>query len=258
MAVAWSGDMTGMNRVCIITGGSRGIGAACARLAAKAGYAVCFSYISNPDAASAVVADIEKAGMPAKAIRADVAHEEDILALFDAAAEMGTLKGLINNAGIVAEAQDVADYTRERLEKMVAINLVGAILCAREAVRRMSTKRGGDGGSIVNLSSAAAYLAAPSQYVDYAATKAAIDTFTKGLALEVADEGIRVNAVRPGLIETDIHASGGQPDRVEKLQHLVPMKRGGTADEVARGILWLMSEEASYVTGDSMNITGGR
>ena len=171
---------------------------------------------------------------------------------------MGDITCFINNAGIVDHSQRVEDYTAERVQKMVDVNLVGSILCAREAVKRMSTRHGGKGGSIVNLSSAAALLASPNQYVDYAATKAAIDTFTKGLALEVAEDGIRVNAVRPGLIDTDIHASGGIPDRVKQLEHLVPMKRGGSAEEVAKAIIWLASEDASYVTGDSLNVTGGR
>ena len=247
-----------MPDVCVITGGSRGIGAACAKRAAEAGYAVCFSFVSNRDAALALVSEIEASGGVAKAVQGDVASESDVIGLFEEAAEMGTVSGLINNAGIVDRSQRVEDYTLERLERMFAVNVIGSILCAREAVKRMSTKHGGKGGAIVNISSAAAYIASPNQYVDYAASKAAIDTFTKGLALEVADEGIRVNAVRPGLIYTDIHASGGEPGRVERLEHMVPMKRGGTADEIATAVLWLMSDGASYVTGDSINVTGGR
>ena len=247
-----------MAGVCIITGGSRGIGAACVEQAAKAGYDVCFSYISNSSAAQESLASAEAFGRKVKAIKSDVSVEADVLALFSAADEIGNVTALINNAGKVDFSERVEDYSFERLEKMFAVNVIGSILCAREAVKRMSTKNGGKGGSIVNLSSAAAYLGSPNQYVDYAASKAAIDTFTKGLALEVAEEGIRVNAVRPGLIETELHASGGEPGRVEKLQHMVPMKRGGTADEIANAVLWLMSDSASYVTGDCINVTGGR
>ena len=247
-----------MENVCIITGGSRGIGAACVHRAVEAGYDVCFSYVSNADAAQKVVVDVEAAGGKAIAVQSDVASEADILKLFEAADAMGTVTGLINNAGIVARTDRVENYTYERLERMYGVNVIGSIICAREAVKRMSTNHGGKGGSIVNLSSAAAYLGSPNQYVDYAASKAAIDTFTKGLALEVADEGIRVNAVRPGLIDTDIHESGGETDRVKRLEHMVPMKRGGSADEIAKAVLWLMSDGASYVTGDSINVTGGR
>ncbi len=247
-----------MDDVYIITGGSRGIGAACARLAAEDGFTVCFSYASNAEAAQNVVSEIEENGGKAVAVQSDVAEEQDILKLFEAADSLGTLKCLINNAGVVDKSERVEDYSFERLERMYRVNVIGSFLCAREAVKRMSTRHGGKGGSIVNLSSAAAYIGSPNQYVDYAASKAAIDTFTKGLALEVADEGIRVNAVRPGLIYTDIHASGGEPGRVEKLEHMVPMKRGGSAEEVAKGIIWLASDDASYVTGDSLNVTGGR
>ena len=247
-----------MSEVYIITGGSRGIGAACARLAAKDGFTVCFSYVSNAEAAQSVVSEIEEMGGKALAVQSDVAEEQDILKLFEAADSLGTLKCLINNAGVVDKTERVENYSFERLERMYRVNVIGSFLCAREAVKRMSTKHGGSGGSIVNLSSAAAYIGSPNQYVDYAASKAAIDTFTKGLALEVADEGIRVNAVRPGLIYTELHASGGEPGRVEKLEHMVPMKRGGSAEEVAKGIIWLASDNASYVTGDSLNVTGGR
>lgn len=247
-----------MNDVCIITGGSRGIGAACAKLAAEAGYVVCFSYISNSEAAETVVSEIINSGGKANAVQADVANEEDILHLFAEAEKLGKIKSLINNAGIVGMTDRVENYTVERLQRMYAVNVIGSILCAREAVKRMSTKHGGEGGTIVNLSSAAAYLASPNQYVDYASSKAAIDTFTKGLALEVADEGIRVNAIRPGLIDTELHESGGEIDRVKRLEHMVPMKRGGSAMEVAKAIIWLTSDDASYVTGDSINVTGGR
>jgi len=247
-----------MTEVCVITGGSRGIGAVCAQLVSEAGFTVCFSYVSNSAAAERVVADIETAGGSAKAIKADVAKEDDILNLFAEAEKLGTIKSLINNAGVVDMTERVENYTFERLQRMYGVNVIGSILCAREAVKRMSTKHGGKGGTIVNLSSAAAYLGSPNQYVDYAASKAAIDTFTKGLALEVADEGIRVNAIRPGLIDTDLHESGGEIDRVKQLEHMVPMKRGGSAMEVAKAIIWLTSDDASYVTGDSINVTGGR
>jgi len=247
-----------MTDVCIITGGSRGIGAACVKRAIEAGYTVCFSYVSNEDAARKVVVEVEAADGTAQAVKSDVASEADVLKLFETADGMGDVTGLINNAGIVALTDRVENYTFERLQRMYGVNVIGSIVCAREAVKRMSTKHGGKGGSIVNLSSAAAYLASPNQYVDYAASKAAIDIFTKGLALEVADEGIRVNAIRPGLIDTDLHESGGEIDRVKRLEHMVPMKRGGSADEIAKAVLWLMSDGASYVTGDSINVTGGR
>ena len=247
-----------MTDVCIVTGGSRGIGAACAKKAANAGFAVCFSYVSNKAAADSVIAEIIDAGGIAKAVKADVARESDILDLFNKADELGNLKVLVNNAGKVDLTERVENYTAERLERMFSVNVIGTILCAREAIKRMSTNHGGSGGSIINISSAASYLASPNQYVDYAASKAAVDTFTKGLALEVADEGIRVNAVRPGLIYTDLHASGGEPGRVEKLEHMVPMKRGGSPDEIANAVLFLMSDDASYITGDCLNVTGGR
>ena len=210
------------------------------------------------NAAKQVVSEIESAGHIAKAVQGDVASEADVLKLFEAARSMGTITGLVNNAGKVDLTQRVEDYSFERVERIFAVNVVGSIMCAREAIRHMSTKHGGKGGNIVNISSAGAYLAAPNQYVDYASSKAAIDTFTKGLALEVADEGIRVNAVRPGLIYTDLHESGGEIDRVNRLKHMVPMKRGGSADEVAKAVIWLMSDGASYVTADCLNVTGGR
>ena len=244
--------------VCIITGGSRGIGAACVRQAAKAGYKICFSYVANERAAKETVSAVEEDGGSAIAVQADIGNEADIVRLFEAADALGPLAALINNAGKVDVTARVEDYSCERLERMFSVNVIGSILCSREAVKRMSTKHGGKGGSIVNISSAASYLASPGQYVDYAASKAAIDTFTKGLALEVADDDIRVNAVRPGLIYTDLHASGGEPGRVERLEHMVPMKRGGTPDEIATAVLWLMSDNASYVTGDCLNVTGGR
>lgn len=250
--------MNSDRKTVLITGGSRGIGAACAKMIAEQGYAVCLSYVSNEAAALGIVSDIETKGGVAKAVRADVGEEADILRLFEAVDDMGTLTGLINNAGHVGQSDRVENITAERLSRMFSVHLSGSFLCAREAIKRMSTKHGGKGGAIVNLSSAAAFLGSPNMYVDYAAAKAGVDIFTKGLALEVAGEGIRVNAIRPGLIDTEIHASGGEPDRIERLGHTVPMGRAGSADEVAKAILWLLSEEASYVTGDCLNVTGGR
>ena len=247
-----------MPDVVVITGGSRGIGAACAVLAAKAGYDVCLNYLSNAKAADAVVAQIEAAGRTARAVAGDVGSNEDVIALFEAADGMGTLKGLINNAGVLDVRSRIDEMTPERLERIMRTNILGSFFCAREAVNRMSTKKGGTGGAIVNLSSIAALLGAPSQYADYAASKGAIDTFTRGLALEVAEEGIRVNGVRPGIIDTEIHASGGEPDRARKLRDIIPMKREGSAQEVAEVILWLMSGKASYVTGATLDVSGGR
>nr|WP_255429190.1 SDR family oxidoreductase [Ramlibacter albus] len=243
----------------LVTGASRGIGAATARLAAKHGYAVAVNYTSNEAAAAQVVRDIEAAGSRAFAVRADVASEADILAMFEQVDKrLGRLTALVNNAGVVDITQRVDEMSAARLKRMFDINVIGSILCAREAVRRMSTRHGGPGGAIVNVSSAASRLGSPGQYVDYAAAKGAIDAFTLGLAKEVAAEGIRVNAVRPGLIETDIHASGGIPDRVEKLKHHVPMQRGGSAEEVAQAILWLLSPQASYTTMSLVEVSGGR
>lgn len=247
-----------MPDVVVITGGSRGIGAACAVLAAEAGYDVCLNYLSNAKAADAVVAQIEAAGGTARAVAGDVGSNEDVIALFEAADGMGTLKGLINNAGVLDVRSRIDEMAPERLERIMRTNILGSFFCAREAVNRMSTKKGGAGGAIVNLSSIAALLGAPAQYADYAASKGAIDTFTKGLALEVAEEGIRVNGVRPGIIDTEIHASGGEPDRARKLRDIIPMKREGSAQEVAEAILWLMSGKASYVTGATLDVSGGR
>jgi len=248
-----------MSEVMIVTGGSRGIGAATARIAAARGYDVCVNYRQNAAAAASVVADIEKAGGRAIAVAGDMSSEKDVVNLFETSdAQLGPLKVLINNAGIVGAQSRVEDYTLERLQQMFAINITGAFLCAREAVRRMSTRNGGTGGAIVNVSSAAARLGAPNEYVDYAASKGAMDSMTIGLSKEVAAEGIRVNAVRPGLIYTDIHASGGEPGRVERLKEGVPMQRGGEADEVARVILWLASNESSYTTGSLVECSGGR
>lgn len=247
-----------MNSVAVVTGGSRGIGRAAALGAAKRGYKVVVGYASNEAAARDVVSTIEASNGKAIAVKCDVGVEADIVNLFKAADEFGKLGALVNNAGIVDKTARVDEMSADRLVRMMNVNIVGSILCAREAVKRMSTKHGGAGGVIVNLSSVAATLGSPGLYVDYAASKGAIDTFTVGLAREVSDEGIRVNAIRPGLIDTDIHASGGEPGRAQKLAHTVPMKRVGTADEVANAVVWLMSDEASYVTGTIFDVSGGR
>jgi len=248
-----------VDKVLLITGASRGIGAATARLAARQGYSVCVNYRRDGAAADAVVKDIEARGGRAAAVAADVADEEDVVRLFETCDRtLGPLTGLVNNAGILETQMRLETMTAARLTRVLAINVIGAFLCAREAVRRMSTRHGGRGGAIVNLSSAAARLGSPGEYVDYAASKGAIDTMTVGLAQEVAEEGIRVNAVRAGFIYTEMHASGGEPDRVDRVKAFVPMKRGGTADEVARAIVWLLSDEASYTTGSFIDVTGGR
>jgi NAD(P)-dependent dehydrogenase (short-subunit alcohol dehydrogenase family) len=248
-----------MNRVLLVTGGSRGIGAACARLAARQGWDVAVNYSRDAAAATAVVQQVQAEGRRALALQADVADEAQVLAMFAAVdAQLGPLAGLVNNAGVVDMAQRVDEMSLARLQRMFGINVIGSMLCAREAVRRMSTRHGGAGGAIVNLSSAAARLGSPGQYVDYAAAKGAIDSFTLGLAREVGAEGVRVNAVRPGLIETDIHASGGQPDRARQLAPQVPMQRTGSADEVAAAVVWLLSDAASYTTGAVLDVTGGR
>ena len=247
-----------MDQVLLITGGSRGIGAATALLAARRGHAVAVNYTRDSLAADEVVRSIRAAGGTAITVQADVGDEAQVMAMFEKVdAKLGRLTGLVNNAGVVDLPARVDEMTVPRLERMLRINVIGSFLCAREAVRRMSTRYGGSGGAIVNLSSAAARLGSPGQYVDYAASKGAIDTFTLGLAKEVADEGIRVNALRPGLIDTDIHASGGIPDRVAQLAPTVPMKRTGTADECANAIVWLLAE-ASYTTGSVIDVTGGR
>ncbi len=246
------------DRVVIVTGGSRGIGRATAIAAAARGFRVCLSYASNEAAAQNVVAAIAAGGGSALAVQCDVGLESDILRLFKAADGFGVLGALVNNAGMVGATARLDEISAERIARMMAVNVTGSLLCAREAVKRMSTRHGGQGGVIVNVSSAAARLGAANTYVDYAASKGAIDTFTIGLGHEVAGEGIRVAAIRPGLIDTELHASGGDPDRAHRLSHLVPMHRVGSADEVANAIVWLLSDDASYVTSTIFDVSGGR
>ncbi|MBN9222823.1 MAG: SDR family oxidoreductase [Mesorhizobium sp.] len=251
--------MSTARKVLLVTGGSRGIGAAICRLGAKAGYRLGINYAANKAAADALVADIKADGGEAIAVRGDVGKETDIVAMFGAVDRAyGRLDAFVNNAGIVDVKARVDEMDVARLERMMRINVIGSFLCAREAVKRMSTRHGGKGGAIVNISSAAAMIGSPGEYVDYAASKGAIDTFTIGLARELALEGIRVNAVRPGIIDTEIHASGGQPDRIDRFRDLLPMKRAGTADEVAGAVLYLLSDAASYTTGAILNVSGGR
>ncbi|MBP2443366.1 SDR family oxidoreductase [Rhizobium leguminosarum] len=246
-------------RVVLVTGGSRGIGAAVSRLAARQGWRVAVNYASNRKAADAVVAAIAEGGGEAVAIAGDVGRAADIVAMFAAVdRHFGRLDGLVNNAGVVDYPQRVDEMAAERIERMMRINVTGSMLCAAEAVRRMSSRHGGQGGAIVNVSSMAAILGSPTQYVDYAASKGAIDTFTVGLSREVATEGIRVNAIRPGVIETDLHASGGLPDRAREMAPSIPMQRSGTPEEVADAILYLLSPSASYITGAILNVSGGR
>lgn len=245
--------------VLMITGGGRGIGAATARLAARRGYAVCVNFLRNRAAADGVAQEIRDDGGRAIALAGDVAVEKDVVDLFqECDRALGPLTALVNNAGIVERQSRVEAMDAGRLQRMFATNVVGAFLCAREAIRRMSTKHGGKGGAIVNISSGAARLGSPGEYVDYAASKGAIDTMTLGLAKELAEDGIRVNCVRPGFVHTDIHASGGEPNRIERLRDSIPMKRGGDPEEVARAVLWLLSDEASYSTGAILDVTGGR
>ena len=246
-------------KVLLVTGGGRGIGAAAARLAAQQGWTVAVNYTANSLAADEVVRQIRASDGNAMAVQADVAIEAQVMTMFERIdAKFGPITGLVNNAGVVDVSARLDEMDMARWRRMFDINVMGTLLCAREAVRRMSTRHGGSGGAIVNVSSAASRLGSPGQYVDYAAAKGAIDAFTIGLAKEVAGEGIRVNAVRPGLIETEIHASGGLPNRVNELKHQVPMQRGGTADEVAQAIVWLLSDAASYTTMSLLDVSGGR
>lgn len=248
-----------MDRVLLVTGGSRGIGAATARLAARQGWRVAVNYAGRADAAGDVVSAIRAEGGDAEAFQADVADEAQVMAMFAAIdARFGRLDGLVNNAGVVDVSARLEDMSVARWRRMFDINVIGTLLCAREAIKRMRPALGGHGGAMVNVSSAASRLGSGGQYVDYAASKGAIDSLTIGLARELAEDNIRVNAVRPGLIETEIHASGGLPDRVNDLKHLVPMKRGGTADEVAEAIVWLLSDAASYTTMSLLDVSGGR
>lgn len=253
MAGAHAGD-----QVMLITGGSRGIGAATAVLAATQGYTVCLSYVRARSAAEGIVAAVADQGGRALAVRADVSEPDDVSALFEAAASMGRVTSVVNNAGILFPQGRVEDVDAERLRRLLDVNVVGAFLVAREAVLRMSTAQGGAGGSIVNVSSRAAVLGAAGEYVDYAASKAALDALTIGLSGEVAPFGVRVNGVRPGFIRTDIHASGGEPGRPDRLAPAIPLRRAGEPDEVARAICWLASDEASYVTGTFIDVGGGR
>ena len=248
-----------MNKVILITGSSRGIGAATARLAAERGYAVCVNYLANQSAAQAVVAEITAKGGSAIAVQADVSQEADVVGLFAAVdRQLGALSALVNNAGTLETQMRVDEMDAARINRLLTTNVTSYFLCAREAVRRMSTRYGGNGGAIVNVSSVASRLGSAGEYVDYAASKGAVDTLTIGLSREVATEGIRVNAVRPGFIYTDIHALGGEPGRVDRVKAVVPMQRGGHPIEVAQAILWLLSDEASYATGTFIDLAGGK
>ncbi|HKU70539.1 MAG TPA: SDR family oxidoreductase [Burkholderiales bacterium] len=248
-----------MNKVVLITGGGRGIGAATARLAAQRGYSVAINYVHNRAAADGVVADIERDGGRAIAIAADVSSETEVVRMFETVdRSLGTVTALVNNAGTLEKQMRLDQMDAPRWSRALAVNVIGSFLCAREAVRRMSTRYGGKGGAIVNVSSGAARLGSPNEYVDYAACKGAVDTMTIGLAKEVAEEGIRVNAVRPGYVYTEFHALGGEPGRVDRIKQSLPMKRGGQPEEVAHAIVWLLSDEASFSTGIFIDVTGGR
>lgn len=252
-------DASGHSQVLLVTGGSRGIGAATALLGARRGYSVCVNYLRRRQEAEDVIRAIQQEKGRAIAVQADVSSEADAVRLFETVdRELGRVSALVNNAATIERQMRLDAMDPGRLQRIFATNVIGAFLCCREAVRRMSTQHGGRGGAIVNLSSAAARLGSPGEYIDYAASKGAVDTLTLGLAKEVAGEGIRVNAVRPGLIHTDLHASSGEPERVDRLTALVPMKRGGQPEEVAAAILWLLSGEASYVTGSILDVAGGR
>ena len=248
-----------MDEVLIITGASRGIGAATARIAGRSGYVVCVNYLKNKAAAKQIVEEINADVGRALAVGADISREEEVVKLFCTVDDkLGKISALVNNAGILETQMRIEDMNAARLNRVFLTNVIGSFLCAREAVKRMSTKNGGKGGAIVNVSSAAARLGSAGEYVDYAASKGAVDTFTRGLAQEVAEEGIRVNGVRPGVIDTDIHSSGGEPGRVERVKASIPMKRGGSAEEVAKAIMWLLSSESSYTTGSLLEVSGGR
>jgi NAD(P)-dependent dehydrogenase (short-subunit alcohol dehydrogenase family) len=263
MGVARSATVTDtqekiMSKVMLVTGGSRGIGAAVAKLAARRGYAVGVNYRTHSDAADAVVAEIQREGGNALAIQADVSQEDQVVHMFHTLDErLGPLDALVNNAGILETQMRLEQMDADRLMRVLSTNVIGAFLCAREAVRRMSTRNGGQGGAIVNVSSAAARLGSPNEYVDYAASKGALDTLTIGLSKEVAPEGIRVNGVRPGTIYTDMHASGGEPGRVDRLKSVIPLRRGGSVDEVAGAVMWLFSDEAGYTSGSFIDVSGG-
>ncbi len=245
--------------VLLITGGSRGIGAATAKLATIAGYRVLINYVSNAAAAEALVSEINQTGGSAQSIAGDVSSEQDVIAMFDLAETMGPLAGLVNNAGVLEQQMPLQQMTVDRWRRVLDVNVIGTMLCAREAIRRWSVQTvAQDNRSIVNVSSIAASLGSPGEYVDYAASKGAVDSLTRGLAIEVASMGVRVNAVRPGVIKTDIHATGGEPERVSRVAKSLPMRRGGETEEVAQAILWLLSKEASYITGTSIDVSGGR